>query len=183
MTWVYWVTMSQVVGACRFFLFVSFLLCLYIFHCYVSSIYALLLNTLLVQNFCSRLTSDWGQLFPMSSFRNRWLAIYEFWMKSPFANFAYTQKTFNKKSFKLMEPGHLLHSAFASPPSANAWRFKSRHTFVPNPQQLISLSDYNTGAAHRADHHPRGVGGQLVSTRDCDWWGCCNSSWQRFYGD
>jgi len=39
---------------------------------------------------------------------------------------------------RAMEPGHLLHSALTWPPSANARRLKSRHTFVPAAQQLIS---------------------------------------------
>jgi len=36
--------------------------------------------------------------------------------------------------------------------SADAWHLKSRHTFVPAAQQLISLSDNNIHAAHWADH-------------------------------
>jgi len=44
---------------------------------------------------------------------------------------------------RAMEPGHLLHSALTSPLSANSWRLKSRHPFVPAAQQLISWSDNN----------------------------------------
>ena len=51
-----------------------------------------------------------------------------------------------------MEPGHLLHSAFTRPSSANARRLKSRYPFVPAAQELISLSDNNIRAAHWADH-------------------------------
>jgi len=40
-----------------------------------------------------------------------------------------------------MEPGHLLHSALTRPSSAVAWHLKSRHTFVPAAQQLISFYD------------------------------------------
>ena len=52
-----------------------------------------------------------------------------------------------------MEPGHLLHSALASPLSANSWRLKPRHPFVPATQQLISSSDNNNNihAAQWAD--------------------------------
>jgi len=44
---------------------------------------------------------------------------------------------------RAMEPRHILHSALTCPPSANAWRLKSRHPFVPAAQQLISLSVNN----------------------------------------
>jgi len=37
-------------------------------------------------------------------------------------------------------------------PYANAWRLKSRHSFVPAAQQLISSSDNNIRVAHWADH-------------------------------
>ena len=40
---------------------------------------------------------------------------------------------------RAMEPGHLLHSALTRPSSADAWRLKSRHSFVAAAQQLISL--------------------------------------------
>ena len=53
---------------------------------------------------------------------------------------------------RAMEPGHLLHSALTRPPSAVAWRLKSRHPFVPSAQQLISFSDNNIRAAQLADH-------------------------------
>jgi len=56
---------------------------------------------------------------------------------------------------RAMELGHLLHSALACPPGANAPRRKSRHRhpFVPAAQQLISLSDNNNmRAAQWADH-------------------------------
>jgi len=39
---------------------------------------------------------------------------------------------------RAMEPRHLLHSALTCPPNGNARRLKSRHTFVPAAQQLIS---------------------------------------------
>jgi len=52
-----------------------------------------------------------------------------------------------------VEPGHLLHSALTRPPSADARRLKSRHSFVPAAQQLISSSDKNNIlAAQWADH-------------------------------
>jgi len=44
---------------------------------------------------------------------------------------------------RAMEPGHLLHIALSSPPSANARRLKSRHPFVPAAQQHISSPDNN----------------------------------------
>jgi len=51
------------------------------------------------------------------------------------------------------EPGHLLHSAHTRPSSADAWRLKSRHPFVPAAQYLISSSDNNNiGSAQWADH-------------------------------
>jgi len=53
---------------------------------------------------------------------------------------------------RAMEPGHLLHSALTCPPSANAWRLKSRPPFVPAEQQLISSDNNNIGAAQWADH-------------------------------
>jgi len=56
-----------------------------------------------------------------------------------------------------MEPGHLLHSALTRPSSANARRLKSRHTFLPVTQHLISLSDKNNiRAAHWVDHQWNG---------------------------
>jgi len=52
-----------------------------------------------------------------------------------------------------MEPGNLLHLALTRLSSANAWRLKSRHQFVPAPQHLITLSDNNNiRAAQWADH-------------------------------
>jgi len=52
-----------------------------------------------------------------------------------------------------MESGHLLYSALTCPSSANAWRFKSGHPFVPVAQHPISLSDNNNmRAAICADH-------------------------------
>ena len=52
-----------------------------------------------------------------------------------------------------MEPGHLFHSGLACPLSGNARHLKSRHTFVPAAQQLISFSDNNNiRAAQWADH-------------------------------
>ena len=52
-----------------------------------------------------------------------------------------------------MEPGHLLHWALTCPSSANAWRLKSRHPFVPTAQQLISsFGNNNIHATHLADH-------------------------------
>ena len=53
---------------------------------------------------------------------------------------------------RAMERGHLLHSALTCPSSAHARRPKSRHPFVPDAQQRISLSDNNICAAHRTDH-------------------------------
>ena len=54
---------------------------------------------------------------------------------------------------RAMEPGHLLHSAFTCPSSADARRLKSRHPFVPVAQQLISSSDNNNvRAVLWADH-------------------------------
>jgi len=54
---------------------------------------------------------------------------------------------------RAMEPGHLLHSALTRPSSADARRLKSRHTFVPAAQHLVSLSDNNNiRAAQWADH-------------------------------
>jgi len=54
---------------------------------------------------------------------------------------------------RAMEPGHLLHLALSCTSSGNARRLKSRHPFVPAPQQLISLSDNNNiRAAQWADH-------------------------------
>jgi len=44
---------------------------------------------------------------------------------------------------RAMEPGHPLHSALTCPLSANTWRLKSRHPFIPAAQHLISLSDNN----------------------------------------
>ena len=54
---------------------------------------------------------------------------------------------------RALELGHLLQSALTRPSSANAWRLKSRHPFVPVAQHLISLSDNNNiHAAQWADH-------------------------------
>jgi len=54
---------------------------------------------------------------------------------------------------RLMEPGHLLHSAHTRPSSANARRLQSRHPFVPAAQHLISSSDNNNiRAAQWADY-------------------------------
>ena len=50
------------------------------------------------------------------------------------------------------ESGHLLHSALTCPSSADPWRLKSRHPFVPAAQQLISSSDNNIHTAQWADH-------------------------------
>jgi len=44
---------------------------------------------------------------------------------------------------RAMEPGHLLHSALTRTSNADARRLKSRHSFVPAAQQLISFSDNN----------------------------------------
>jgi len=56
-------------------------------------------------------------------------------------------------ALRAMEAGHLLHSTSTCPSSANARRLKSRHSFVPAAQQLISLSDnQNIRAAHWTDH-------------------------------
>jgi len=40
-----------------------------------------------------------------------------------------------------MDPRHLLHSVITCPPSGNAWRLKSRHLFVHDPQRLSSSYD------------------------------------------
>jgi len=54
---------------------------------------------------------------------------------------------------RAMDPGHLLNSALTRPSSAVARRLKSRHSFVPAAQQLISFSDNNNlRAAQWADH-------------------------------
>jgi len=54
---------------------------------------------------------------------------------------------------RVMEPGHLLHSALTRPSSVVARRLKSRHPFVPAVQQLVSLSDNNNIRAKQwADH-------------------------------
>jgi len=50
---------------------------------------------------------------------------------------------------RALEPGHLLHSALTCPSSATAGSLKSRHSFVPVAQQLISLSDNNNIRAAR----------------------------------
>jgi len=42
---------------------------------------------------------------------------------------------------RVMEPGHLLHSALTRPSNANARCLKSRHPFTPAAQHLISFSD------------------------------------------
>ena len=44
---------------------------------------------------------------------------------------------------RAMEPGHLLYSVLSRPSNANARHLKTRHSFVPSAQQLISLSDKN----------------------------------------
>jgi len=70
-----------------------------------------------------------------------------------------------------MEPGHLLHSVLICPLSANAWRLKSRHPFVPATHEFIISSDNNihmrtldrslmecgmVGQPHKTPHfHPR----------------------------
>ena len=64
-----------------------------------------------------------------------------------------------------MEPGHLLPSALTRPSGENPRRLKSRHSFAPAAQQLISSSDNNNiraaqWAAHQwntewADNHTR----------------------------
>jgi len=52
-----------------------------------------------------------------------------------------------------MELGHLLQSALTCPSCADARRLKSRHSFVPAEQHLISSSDNNNiRAAQWADH-------------------------------
>ena len=56
---------------------------------------------------------------------------------------------------RAMESGNLLHSALTRPSSANAWRLKSKHPFVPAAQQLISASDNNIRAAQWADNPTR----------------------------
>jgi len=51
------------------------------------------------------------------------------------------------------EPGHLLHSVLIRPLSAVVRRLKSRHSFVPAAEQLISFADNNNiCAAQWADH-------------------------------
>jgi len=50
-----------------------------------------------------------------------------------------------------IKPRHLLNSALTRPLSANAWRLKQRHPFVPATQHLISSSDNNIRAAQWAD--------------------------------
>jgi len=55
-------------------------------------------------------------------------------------------------ALRAMEPGHLLHSGLTCASSANAWRLKSRHPFVPAALQLINLSHNNIRVAHWADH-------------------------------
>jgi len=52
---------------------------------------------------------------------------------------------------RVMEPGHLLHSALTRSPSANPRRLKLRHPSVRAAQHLISLSDNNMRAAQWAD--------------------------------
>ena len=42
---------------------------------------------------------------------------------------------------RVMEPGHLLHSALTCPPGGNVRHLKSRQPLVPFAQQLISSSD------------------------------------------
>jgi len=54
---------------------------------------------------------------------------------------------------RAMEPGHLLHSALTRASSADARRLKSRYTFIPAAQQLISFSDNsNISAAQWRDY-------------------------------
>jgi len=54
---------------------------------------------------------------------------------------------------RVMDPGHLLHSALTRPSGAEAQRLKSRHPFVLAAQQLISFSDNNNiPVAQWADH-------------------------------
>jgi len=53
---------------------------------------------------------------------------------------------------RVMDPGHLLHSALTCPPSLNAWRLKSRHPFVPAAQLISSFDDSNIRTALWADH-------------------------------
>ena len=48
---------------------------------------------------------------------------------------------------RAVEPGYLLHSALTCPLSGNARHLKSRHPFVPAPQQLISSSDDKSRSA------------------------------------
>jgi len=55
-------------------------------------------------------------------------------------------------ALRAMEPGHLLHSALACPPGANARLLESRHPFELAPQQLISSSDNNIRAEQWAHH-------------------------------
>jgi len=66
---------------------------------------------------------------------------------------------------RAMEPGHLLHSAFTCPSSANARRLKSRHPFIPAPQQLISSSDNNNIRAAQWGDHQWNVGWAENPTR------------------
>ena len=54
---------------------------------------------------------------------------------------------------RVMEPGHLLHSALTRPSSVVARRLKSRHPFVPAVQQLVSLSDNNNIRAKQWTDH------------------------------
>ena len=64
-----------------------------------------------------------------------------------------------------MEPEHLLHSMVTCPLSANTWRLKSKHPFVPIAQQLICSSDKNMHVVLWADHQwNAGVGGQPHKT-------------------
>jgi len=59
---------------------------------------------------------------------------------------------------RAMKPGHLLHSVLTRPSSANARRLKSRHSFVPAAQYLITLSDNsNIRAAQWADYQWKAV--------------------------
>jgi len=50
---------------------------------------------------------------------------------------------------RAMTPGHLLRLAITFPPSANAQRLKSRHSFVPAAQQLINSTDSNNRITER----------------------------------
>jgi len=77
---------------------------------------------------------------------------------------------------RAMEPGHLRHSAFTCPSSANARRLKSRHSFVPAVQHLIGSSD-NHG--RRKDFFQGGSGDfpKIFSKGGQKWWNFFFTLW------